>query len=426
MSILSVSVSHKTASVDLLGRLNLDQGQSQKLADGLLQSEQVAEALVLSTCNRTEIYADVERFHAGLDDLTSQLAAVADLDLDLLRDLCSVYFDDGAVAHVFRVAAGLESMVLGENQILGQVRAALAAAQQHGTIAGVLNSLFQQSIRVGKRVQTETAVGSAGRSLLTAALDELTDQIGTIAGSRVAIVGAGSMAGLAARTVAADGATVSLVNRSYERARRLADQIGAAAYSLTDLESMIGDQHVVITCTGARDELISAAMLAGTPVRAVVDLALPADASPEIGDRLPLINLDRLMRASGGDAAAAADLDHARNLVRAEVTDFLARRRAAHVTPTVVALRSMASEVVACELSRLHGRLGQLTDKQRTEIDKTVRRVAEKLLHHPTVRVQELAADPDHVDYAAALRELFALDSNAVAAMMSTAADEEH
>lgn len=420
MSVLVLSISQKTATVGLLGQVSLDDELAGKLCHALVGGDQVTEAMVLSTCNRTEIYADVDRFHAGLDELTAQLAAVTGLDLEVLRGACSVHFDDGAVAHAFRVAAGLESMVVGENQILGQVRAALTAAQRHDTIASVLNSLFQQSIRVGKRVQAETTIGSAGRSLLTAALHELSAEIGGLAGHRVAVIGAGSMAGLAARTVQSEGATVSLVNRSPDRARRLADSIGATAHPLADLDAVLDHHDVLITCTGARDQLIAATMLDSTPVRAVIDLALPADADPAIGERLPLINLDRLMQAEHTAAAATQEVDAARDLVATEVHDFLARRRAARVTPTVVALRSMASDVVSAELDRMHGRVNGLTEQQRAEIDKTVRRVADKLLHHPTVRVQEFAAAQDHIDYAAAVRELFDLDPQSVEAVMST------
>lgn len=169
MSILVVSVSHKTTSVDLLGRLAMDADTAGKLAGALAASEHIDEAVVLSTCNRTEIYAEVGRFHAGLDEITAQLAEACGIAVTTLRGICSVYFDEGAVAHAFNVAGGLDSMVIGESQILGQVRSALITCQQAGTVGTVLNSLFQQGIRVGKRVQTETAIGTAGRSMITAA-----------------------------------------------------------------------------------------------------------------------------------------------------------------------------------------------------------------------------------------------------------------
>ncbi len=419
MSILVVSVSHKSTSVGMLAQLAMDAPSSAKLADQLLTSEHIDEAVVLSTCNRTELYVSVGRFHAGLDDATSSLAQFTGIAVADLRAMCAVYFDEGAVAHTFSVAAGLDSVVVGENQILGQVKAALTLCQTHGTVGTVLNSLFQQALRVGKRVQTETGIGSAGRSLVTAAYQVLTAERGELAGRRVLVVGAGAMAGLAARTAAAAGAHVSCVNRTLERAERLARAVDGVAVPLSELDTALGRTDIVVTCTGARSMNITAAQLTGTPVVGVVDLALPADVSPEVATLgISLVNLDRLV-AGQLDTASSAEVEDARRLVREEVADFLGLRRSAQVAPTVIALRSMASEVMAGEMKRLDARLPSLDDHERTEVQRTMRRIVDKLLHAPTVRVQELAADPDAVDYAAALRELFALDPQTIAAVLS-------
>ena len=237
MSILAVSVSHKTTSVDVLSRVAMDAATATKLAQSLLSGDHVDEAVVLSTCNRTEMYVSVSRFHGGLDDVTSSLADLSGVAVAELRQMCAVYFDEGAVAHAFAVAAGLESMVIGENQILGQVKAALTTCQANGTVGTVLNALFQQALRVGKRVHTETEIGSAGRSLVTAAYELLETDLGPVAGRRLLVLGAGSMAGLAARTAAAAGAQVTCVNRTYERARRLATAIGGRARPLGELDA---------------------------------------------------------------------------------------------------------------------------------------------------------------------------------------------
>ena len=173
MSILVVSVSHKSTSVSHLAQLALDAAASTKLAEHLVGSEHIDEAIVLSTCNRTEVYASVSRFHGALDDATEALADVAGLRPGELRSLCAVFFDEGAVAHTFSVASGLDSLVVGESQILGQVKNALTLGQTHETVGTVLNSLFQQAIRVGKRVHTETGIGAAGRSLVERRLSAL-------------------------------------------------------------------------------------------------------------------------------------------------------------------------------------------------------------------------------------------------------------
>ena len=419
MSILVVSVSHKSTSVSHLGQLALDSPASAKLAQQLVDSDHIDEALVLSTCNRTELYASVSRFHGALDDATQALADVAGLRPGELRSLCAVFFDEGAVAHTFSVASGLDSLVVGESQILGQVKSALAASQTQQTAGTVLNSLFQQAIRVGKRVHTETGIGAAGRSLVTAAYGILSEEIGDLQGRRVLVVGAGAMAGLAARTAAADGAFVTCANRTLARAERLAEAVGGKAVALSDLGDALAASDVLVTCTGARTLTIGVDDLAGTPVRGVVDLALPADVAAEVAERdICLVNLDRLV-FDQPDSASAQEIEDARALVREEVATFLALRRAAQVAPTVVALRSMASDVVAAELRRLDARLPDLNDHEREQIQHSVRRIVDKLLHAPTVRVQELSREPDAVDYAAALRELFALDPQTVAAVMS-------
>jgi len=419
VSILVVSVSHKSTSVSDLAQLALDASASAKLAEQLIDSEHIDEAVVLSTCNRTELYASVSRFHGALDDATQALAEIAGLRPGELRSLCAVFFDEGAVAHTFSVASGLDSLVVGESQILGQVKAALTLSQAHETVGAVLNSLFQQAIRVGKRVHTETGIGAAGRSLISAAYRLLTDELGALDGQRVLVVGAGAMAGLAARTAATDGAMVTCANRTLARAERLAEAVGGKAVPLADLSQALAETDVLVTCTGARTFTIGVDDLAGTPVRGIVDVALPADVAPEVtAHGVCLVNLDRLV-TDQPDSASAQEIEDARDLVRDEVASFLGLRRAAQVAPTVVALRSMASAVVAGELRRLEARLPQLDDHEREQIQRSMRRIVDKLLHTPTVRVQELSAEPDAVDYAAALRVLFALDPQAVAAVMT-------
>lgn len=420
MSILALSVSHKTAPVDVLARLALDTPTSTKLVDALLASEHIDEAIVLSTCNRTEIYAAVSRFHGALDDISTTLADFAGMTLEDLQDVCAVYFDEGAVAHTFSVASGLDSVVVGESQVLGQVKAALTHCQAVGSVGTVLNTLFQSAIRVAKRVHSETGIGSAGRSLVTAAYDLLTRNGGDLAGQRVLVVGAGAMAGLAARTAADAGAAVTCANRTLTRAERLAAAVGGAAVELSELSGALKRTDVLVTCTGAKTVAITAADLADTPVSGVVDLALPADVEPAVADLgIELVNLERLV-AEQKDSGTGAEVEFARDLVRQEVAGFLSVRRSAQVAPTVVALRSMASSVVAAELARLDGKLPNLGARERAEVQRTVGRIVDKLLHQPTVRVQELAADPDALDYAAALRELFALHPQSVAAVMST------
>lgn len=409
-----MSLSHRTAPMDLLGRLSLDADASGKLTQALVGGEHVDEAVVLSTCNRLEVYAAVTRFHGGLGAATAELAGITGVSVDEIQDNCAVFYDEAAVSHCFAVASGLDSMVAGEHQILGQVRGAYSTAQQSGTVGTSLNSLFQQGLRVAKRVQSETRAGTAGRSVVTAGLAALTDRGVELAGRRVLVVGAGSMASLAAHTVADQGAHLTCVNRTLDKAERLAAVLGGTARPLAELDQAMAEADVLISCTGARGLRITADQVAATQITGVLDLALPADVDEAVG-ALPGVQLVSL--ANLAEAAEQTDLDDAEELVLGEVRDFLGLRRAAAVAPTVVALRTMATEVMTAELGRLDARLPELGERERREIEQTVRRVVEKLLHQPTVRVKELAAQPDSPDYAAALRELFALEAATIDAV---------
>jgi glutamyl-tRNA reductase len=424
MSVLVVGVSHKTAPVSVLERLALDADAVAKLVRDVADSEHVLEATALATCNRVEVYAEVDRFHGSVETVSSLLCERADQAPEDVVPHLYVHYDDGAVSHLFGVAAGLDSMVVGEGQILGQTRDALRVGQEAGTIGPALNALFQQALRVGKRAHAETDIDSAAPSLVTAALERATEHVGTVAGRRVLVVGAGAMASLAVATVSRLGAAdIAIANRTDAHAARLARQYDGRVAALADLEAEIASAHVLISCTGAAGVVlplgqVAAARAHATDPLAVLDLALPHDVDPAVAE-LPGIELVGLARLSqelhegqgGSDVAAVKDI------VTEEINAFLTARRSASVTPTVVALRTMATGVVEAEVERLLMRLPDLDPQIRAEVELAIRRVADKLLHQPTVRVKELANESGAISYAAALAELFALDSEAVAAV---------
>lgn len=422
MSVLVVGISHKSAPVSLLERVALDQHGVHKLIDDVAACEHVTEATVIATCNRLEIYADVDRFHGSVEEVSRLLVERAGERTEAMLPHLYVHYDDGAVSHLFQVVAGLDSMALGEGQILGQTRGALSTGQEIGTVGPALNSLFQQALRVGKRARAETDIDRAAPSLVSAALDRNV-HAADLTGKRVLVLGAGAMAGLATATVSRRGAhSVTVVNRSAENAARLAGEYGARTALLADLEAELALADVVVSCTGATGVLVTTAMAAaanpeGRPL-AVIDLALPHDVDPAVGD-LPGVKLTNLaeLAAELRDSEAGREVEAVRGIVTQEVAAFLAARRQSSVTPTVVALRSMATSVVDAEMERLAGRLPDLDDAARAEVLHTVRRVADKLLHQPTVRVKELANEDGAVSYAAALAELFALDPEAVDAV---------
>lgn len=422
MSILALSVSHKTAPVELLSRASMDAETSAGLEASLAGCDHIDEAAVLSTCNRTEVYANVSRFHYSLDDITARVAAATGLAPETLQSHCAVFYDEAAVSHLFHVTSGLDSMVVGESQILGQVKTTLNRAQDSGAVGPQLNRLFQHGLRVGKRVQTDTEVGAAGQSLMTAALDELYQQGIKLTDQRVLIVGAGSMAALSAHTLAEHGVHLTLMNRTHDKAVHLAHAVGGRARPMGEFDQALAEADILVTCTGARGVLVTAEQIRQAAVGAVIDLAMPADVEQEAAKSTVLVNIGLLMDRDT-DRSTATQLREAQRLVGEETRDYLAQRRASQVKPTVVALRAMAHDVLEQEMQRLEGLTPQMSDHDRQEVSKTLRRVVDKVLHQPTVRVQQFARTDQDVDYAAALRALFALDPAEMQEVVSPRAD---
>jgi glutamyl-tRNA reductase len=424
MSVLVVGVSHKTAPVAVLEQLTLDAEGLDKLVHAVSDCQHVLEATVLATCNRVEIYAEVDRFHGSVESVSRLLCDLSDEAPEEVVPHLYVHYDDGAVSHLFHVASGLDSMVVGEGQILGQAREALRVGQEAGTIGPALNALFQQALRVGKRVHAETDIDHAAPSLVGLALDSAAAEVGPVSGRRVLVVGAGSMAALSVATVSRLGAKdIVVASRTHANARRLAEQYDARAVPLTQAQEELADADILVSCTGATGVVLPLAVVAAArtdPTRplAVIDLALPHDVDPAVA-ALPGVSLFDLARLAEvvNRGAAATDVAAVREIVTQEITAFLAARSSATVTPTVVALRTMATGIVDAEMQRLASRLPDLDPAVRAEVEHAVRRVADKLLHQPTVRVKELANQAGAVSYATALAELFSLDPDAVEAM---------
>ncbi|MFI6575473.1 glutamyl-tRNA reductase [Nocardiopsis sp. NPDC050513] len=485
MSVLAVGLSHRSSPVALLERVALNGETRTRAVGDMLGSDSVNEVMVVSTCNRTEIYADVATFHGGVAAITELLSWHTGVPLGELSEHLYVHYEDRAVQHLFSVTCGLDSMVVGEGQILGQVRDALKEGQDGASVGRVLNDLGQRALRVGKRAHTETHLDHAGADMVSFGLTEALRHLGAppavaevtvdrttpaegvaapagcpmsgvtaaapadtpaaevarpapapLAGIRVLVLGAGSMSALSANTVARQGASgVVVANRTQERAARLAeclteayDTVSAHAVPFETAADALADVDLVISCTGAQGLVLTADAVAaavggrGRPL-VFLDLALPRDVDPAVRDLAGarLVDIEDLRQAAatgsgGGDRSGSLTL--VRGIVEEEVAEFGAVRRADQVTPTVVALRAQAQDVVEAELARLHGRLpDDLGAKAREEITRAMRRVADKLLHRPTVRVKELAKAPDGESYEAALRELFDLDPQAPGAL---------
>ncbi len=415
MNLLVVGVSHHTASVELLERLTVSSDETPSILAALAAQPHVNEAVILSTCNRVEVYAAVTAFHGGLAEIGAVLAARAGLDVGALASDLYVHYDTEAARHALRVAAGLDSMVVGEAQILGQLRDAYGIAAERDTVGRLLHELMQQALRVGKRVRAETDIDRAGQSVVSAAL-ALTP--GGVAGRAALVIGAGSMGGLALSTLARAGAKPLLVaNRGADRAQRLAELHGADVVDLADLSETLSTVDLVVCATASPGpvlaaETVASALRKGARRRPLVilDLAVPRDVAPEVADvpDVVLVDLARVGTESLNEPSVA-DREAAEAIVTGEVDAFLTWLRGAEVAPTVAALRARADELVENELRRLAQRRPDLTDDQRADVAQAVHRVVQRLLHSPTVRVRQLATAPGGDHYAAALRELFDL-----------------
>ena len=437
MSVLVVGLSHKGAPLATLERVALTGDALTKLQHDVARADDVAGALVLSTCNRVEIYAEVGKFHgavAAICELLSRHSGVSPPDL---TPCLYVHFQDRAVQHMLAVACGLDSMVVGESQILGQLRQALRTAREQGTLSRTLSDLGSVALRAGKRAHSETTVGSAGASLVSVGLQLAARQLKQdhdgngvsplLAGLNVLVVGAGAMSGLAVANVAKSGAQALVVaSRTRHRAERLAATVGGKVGDLAALPELIAAADLVVTCTGAPGHVITADAVGSALDRraarqlVLLDLAMPRDVDPDAAS-IPSVSVIDLqtMAADGlaGTAFGENEIADVRRIMTEELAAHSSASRAATVAPTVVALREKADRVVDAELTRLAGKLGSMDAAAMDEVAKSMRRITDKLLHDPTVRVKELAGAPGAVSYEDALRVLFDLDPATVQAV---------
>jgi glutamyl-tRNA reductase len=456
MSVLVVGLSHKSASLPVLERAVVSGDTLSKLIRDVSQAPNVGGTFVVSTCNRVEVYAEVDKFHGGVSSICDLLARHSGIPLSELTPNLYLHYEDRAVQHLLAVACGLESMVVGESQILGQVRQALSVAREHGTLSRGLGELGTLALRTARRAHAETRIDQAGANLvsigiavahgrLTTGLAAAQGRAGAgqvpadpppLAGLQVLVVGAGSMSSLAAATAARMGAAhIVVANRTADRAGRLAASVGGTVADLADLAGPVAQADLVISCTGAAGVVIGSDLVTealarrGQPGRPLVllDLAMPRDVDPAVAG-LPGVQLvgldtlgDRPAGAGGqpelaGLATRDADVDEVRAIVAEEFAARVSAVHAARVAPTVVALRTKAAKVVDTELARLAGRL-PADHRTLDEVERAMRRVVDKLLHAPTVRVKELAGSPGGDAYEDALRVLFDLDPAVVAAV---------
>lgn len=430
MSLIVVGLSHTSAPMSLLEQIAVEPGNVEQLRAAVIASPEIAESMVLSTCNRVEIVVEADRFHGAVSDIGAALGRVGGMSADELSEHLYVHYDERAVHHVFATVCGLNSMAQGEPQIVGQMRQALGQAQVDGSVGARLNPLLQHALKVGKRAHSETDLDAVARSLVDRGLDQVAADGVRLSQARVLIVGAGAMAAVSAVAVLkAGGRDVSILSRDANKGAALARRHEIAYAPLSDLQSMIGEADLVISCTGAVAPVVTTAAVSAARSTAAqgrglafIDLSLPADVEHSVVSlngvtRLGLADLHAVNRDSGPSPHAAQVLREVNDLVTAEVAAYAVSRQEAAVAPTVAAVRARAGAVLTSEMERLTRRLPDLDDSERAEVAKAMSRVVDKLLHTPTVRAKELQRHDAAHDYAAVLRELFDLDPRDILAV---------
>ncbi len=417
MSIVVIGVNHRTGPLSVLERLTIDPSDLAKAITGLAARDSLREVAILSTCNRMEVYAVAERFHGAYADIRDFLCELGALPSDDLHPHLYSQHDEGAARHLFEVAAGLDSAVLGETEILGQVRAAWQAARDEGTARSTIDLLFRHALSIGKRARTETAISRGTTSISHAAVEMVGDRLGALAGRNVLVVGAGEMGvGVATALHKAGAGAITVCNRTPQRGTRLAGRVGGHAIGLDRLAAALAVADVVVACTASGDSVVThddvvANRRTGAPLL-VVDIAVPRSVDRSVGaiEGITLLDLDDLRDwADRGITLRAAEVERVRELVAAEVERFSLEVAARQAAPLIADLHERADAVRSAELRRYAGRLAALSDDQRLAVDSLTRAIVAKLLHRPSVRLRNEAGTPTGERNAAAVRDLFDL-----------------
>ncbi len=420
MSIVVLGVNHKSAPLDVIERVTISDESLPKSLHGLVSRDHVRETVVLSTCNRTEVYVVAEKFHGAFADVSDFFCEISGLTVEELQPHFYSQHDDAAVSHLFEVASGLDSAVLGETEILGQVRDAWEKARSESTSRTSLNLLFRHALEVGKRARTETSISKSTASVSHAAVEMATDILGTISGRKVLVIGAGDMgAGIARALANAGSQSVTVMNRSRERAEQLAQSVGAVVSHIDDLQNAIREADVVLTCTGAGDAIISVEDVRrarrenhNSPLL-IVDIAVPRDVEHEVGE-LPGVTLRDLhdLRdwAQAGIEARQQEAEEVRRIVGEEVERFGQEVKARQAAPLVAELHERAETIRRSEIERYSSRLSGLTPEQREAVEALSKAVVAKLLHSPSMQLKHSAGTPQGERIAAALRDLFDIE----------------
>jgi glutamyl-tRNA reductase len=420
VSVVVIGLNHRTAPLDLLERMAIGDGQLGKALHDLTTREHISEALVLSTCNRTEVYAVAERFHGAYRDIRGFLADFSFLPPEEFSDHLYVHYDSAAAAHLMSVTAGLDSAVLGESEVQGQVKLAWERSRDEGTAGAALNLLLRHALEAGKRARSETGIGRHIASVSQAAVAMAAARLGGVAGKTVLVMGAGEMGeGMAVALAGAGVGQVLVANRTPARAGELAARVAGRPVPLVEVPGHLADVDVLLTSTGAQAPLLEPAdiapVMAGRPDRPllVVDIAVPRDVDPAVADigGVTLLDMDDVRGfAAAGIAERRREVAAVEEILNDELERYLGATSAREVAPTIVALRERAESVRAGELDRLRTRYDDLDPRQLDMVDAVTRGMVAKLLHQPTVVLKDAAGSPRGDRLVAALRDLFEIE----------------
>jgi len=422
MSVIVVGVNHKTAPVEIREVLSFSEHSLARWYDKLLECTAVSGCVIVSTCNRTEIYAHVADIEAGAGAVLDMMQQKSGLDQATIKKYTYVLARGKTVRHLFQVASGLDSMLLGETQILGQVRTAYQHAHHHAATDKVMNTLFKRAIEVGKRARTETGIDHHAVSISYAAVEMARQIFGDLTGRSVLIIGAGKMSELTARHLVSNGVSGVIVsNRSYERAVELAAQFGGLAVTFDNLYHYLGAADIVISCTAATHYVLYAAgvrrILKETPGKHImmIDIAVPRDIEPDVRllPGVSLYDIDALQNVVDNNlmerkrAAIQAEA-----IIEEEVREFSRWESTQFVVPTITALKIRGEEIKQKELTRAYNRLGELSDRERKIIGSMASTIVNQLLHTPVTQLKEFALTEKGPLYNQAIGELFCLEDS--------------
>ncbi|OUJ22253.1 glutamyl-tRNA reductase [Corynebacterium kefirresidentii] len=416
MSVLVVGMSHQSAPVALLEKLSMDSAVQDSACGKLVAADSLSEAMIISTCNRMEVYTVTNSFHAGVQEVVRVLTQVSDVSEQELRNYLYVRYADAAAEHLMSVTSGLDSMVVGEQQIIGQVRSAYQSASEQGTVGPRIHALAQAALRAGKRVHSETDIDEAGASMVSFAFDQALQRLDAedLTGKTALVLGAGAMASLAATHAGRLGVKeLVLANRTRERAEEAG--VATRVVDFSERAAALSDVDLAISATGADNFTIEAADLPAGRDLMLIDLSLPRDIddAAAAAEGVDLVNIERLSKSlSAADTDVAAGTSphaQARHIVDEELAAYTSAQRVRDVAPAVSALHRRAADLVECEAARLQHKHPELAGKQLEDVQRALKRVADKLLHEPTVRAKKLAASESSVSSESALQELFGL-----------------